>query len=468
MVIELSTFVLAEFHLEREVSNGRVGLSQSYCLSHNFIHFNMSSFARSGTVIGIHEAATTGCVEVVMDEEFIGGTTLQGMCSNFRGKLCVWAHLLKVTPENSRTLVNKLVPKQTGQKGYENIIASVESDSLGGTGGGLISASPTPAQSGESAATSSKANGAPAAASKKSTRPASSGRAGSAARGKQGAWREALGPSEKGVGWKGTGKRGGPMTGLAKWKKLTGVNGSKPTQAPKPAAEKAPASTKKEQQLKAMLGVTPTPPVPSSHQQASATAAADGLKALLGVGAPTTSGNIPLSQVPDPPMPPPPPPEMLSPAPAEPTSAAAKLMAMMQAKQPQQKQSGPVYGAPPQPSGFNFTYVKEGEEAPSQSQTQQMMSPTQMFPMQMQYAPHPRSFGYGHPPPIHMMPPPSMQMRMHSPPPPSKGPSVEEFPPLGATGAPGKESATVEQETKTVSNASSIMVPTAIKSKPRK
>ena len=50
-------------------------------------------FGARGTVVAIHEASSTGSVEVVMDEEFIGGSSLQGACSSSRGKLCVWAHL---------------------------------------------------------------------------------------------------------------------------------------------------------------------------------------------------------------------------------------------------------------------------------------------------------------------------------------------------------------------------------------
>ncbi|CAM9600665.1 unnamed protein product, partial [Sphacelaria rigidula] len=39
-------------------------------------------FGMWGTVIAIH--SHSACVEVVFDEEFIGGGTLHGMCSNYR------------------------------------------------------------------------------------------------------------------------------------------------------------------------------------------------------------------------------------------------------------------------------------------------------------------------------------------------------------------------------------------------
>lgn len=39
-------------------------------------------FGLWGTVVACH--SHSGCVEVVFDEEFIGGGTLHGMCSNYR------------------------------------------------------------------------------------------------------------------------------------------------------------------------------------------------------------------------------------------------------------------------------------------------------------------------------------------------------------------------------------------------
>lgn len=39
-------------------------------------------FGLWGTVVATHSHSS--CVEVVFDEEFIGGTTLHGMCSNYR------------------------------------------------------------------------------------------------------------------------------------------------------------------------------------------------------------------------------------------------------------------------------------------------------------------------------------------------------------------------------------------------
>jgi len=54
-------------------------------------------FGLRGTVIACHKHSA--CVEVLFDEEFIGGTSLQGSCSNFRGKLVPWYTVLKYTAE---------------------------------------------------------------------------------------------------------------------------------------------------------------------------------------------------------------------------------------------------------------------------------------------------------------------------------------------------------------------------------
>lgn len=45
-----------------------------------------------GTVVGIHQQAKF--VDIIFDEEFMGGKSLQGACSAFRGRLCNWSDLL--------------------------------------------------------------------------------------------------------------------------------------------------------------------------------------------------------------------------------------------------------------------------------------------------------------------------------------------------------------------------------------
>ncbi|CAM9798524.1 unnamed protein product [Choristocarpus tenellus] len=43
-------------------------------------------FGLWGSVVACH--SHSGCVEVVFDDEFIGGTSLHGMCSNYRRVFC--------------------------------------------------------------------------------------------------------------------------------------------------------------------------------------------------------------------------------------------------------------------------------------------------------------------------------------------------------------------------------------------
>lgn len=461
-----------------------------------------------------------------MDEEFIGGTTLQGSCSSFRGKLCVWAHLLKVTPENSRVLVNRLVPKQAGAKGYDQIIESVESDSLGGKGGtaarqaesvgaqsqqvqagnqrGDAQAS-TPqkdadspqkkAQSartegmqkkkGQNAGQGPRAGSTGRAAS--AGRAASSGRAQSSSRGKQGAWKEAKGPSTKGVGFKGPGKRG-PSTGLSRWKKLVGTKSGKPAKQTAQASPAPPSSNgagQRAMELKAILGVetpsapAPANPTPSLPTPSSVPSTAAGLKALLGVGGPPADEGLSLDQIPDPPMPPP---EMMVQGPPPPATAAEKLFAMMRAKQPQGGM-GHVYPGPPQPSSFNFTYVEEGKAPPPMPPPPQQMQQPMMMPPPHNYPMNTFNYGYPPPPPAHMMPPPPAHMHSPAAQLPSPGPSDVDFPPLGAPanrgpsdvdfpplGAPDKSTKAKAPETQSSAPAAkpSVMVPAVVASKSKK
>ncbi|KAH9129625.1 hypothetical protein LEN26_005544 [Aphanomyces euteiches] len=52
-------------------------------------------FGLRGTVVASHQVS--GCVEVVFDTPFSGGTTLHGLCSAYRGKLVQWSTLLVVS-----------------------------------------------------------------------------------------------------------------------------------------------------------------------------------------------------------------------------------------------------------------------------------------------------------------------------------------------------------------------------------
>eukprot|EP00592_Proboscia_alata_P001747 CAMPEP_0194376264 /NCGR_PEP_ID=MMETSP0174-20130528/24692_1 /TAXON_ID=216777 /ORGANISM="Proboscia alata, Strain PI-D3" /LENGTH=1518 /DNA_ID=CAMNT_0039156847 /DNA_START=16 /DNA_END=4572 /DNA_ORIENTATION=- len=81
-------------------------------------------FGARGTVVSIHNLSS-GCVEVVMDEEFIGGSNLQGSCANFRGKLCVWFHLLKISAADSSDLVEHMVPPKKSTASSDSCSSAV-------------------------------------------------------------------------------------------------------------------------------------------------------------------------------------------------------------------------------------------------------------------------------------------------------------------------------------------------------
>jgi 5'-3' exoribonuclease 1 len=296
-------------------------------------------FGAKGTVIGIHEAATTGCVEVVMDEEFMGGTSLQGACSNFRGRLCLWAHLLKVTPENASALVERMVPKASDKANSDRMRAMVnnqveqhkdsvtswdgrkdESVSLKNSNG-----KPLPQQSdGESQTVKAKSPLRPQAKARSTSRD------GSSARGKQGAWEQARGPDEKTIGFQG--KRTATKSGHKQWKELVTKNESTARDAPKTVLHRPPSQTgaasTEEATLKAILGLQPPP----SQQTLSS--------------ASKTSGDFVTQQTP--------------------SSAAEKLRALMISSRPATGSGlGPTpFGQGQAPTGFNFTYVEEGQELP--------------------------------------------------------------------------------------------------------
>jgi len=450
-------------------------------------------FGIRGTIVSIHDAAS-GCVEVVMDEEFIGGSPLQGTCSNFRGKLCVWAHLLKISPANSKTLVDQLVPKGTGKAAAEKIITSIEKEAkIQATDTGAppedMPAPPSDWQTGAPAdvpvpaAQPEKPRSQPRAKTpKKSKSPMrstsrhdSTGRAG----GRQGAWREARGPDEKSIGFE---DRKG-KSGLSRWKHMTSVNGTantsssnkKPT---KPSQSASTATTAAD--LKAVLGVSSQPqiaePAPSFSDADNANAAA-GLKAMLGV-APAPTAQTPPTDFPPPPQgppmdfppppqgppadfPPPPqgPPADFPPPPPPPPSAADMLLQMMASKQPN-AQAMPAM-APMPSSGFNFTCVEEGKAAPQPQPAGMCM------PYQGMMAPH---SAYGMPTGGMLQP---MMMPMQVPaaaPAPrnsrqSAGPSKTDFPPLGGTNEREPKPKEVPKKEK---KAPAPIVPSVVASKAKK
>jgi hypothetical protein len=369
-----------------------------------------------GIVVGIHRA-TTGCVEVVMDEEFVGGSSLQGLCSNFRGKLCVWAHVMRITVDNSNGLVDKLVPKGSGKVAIEKILSDIEKQVKGQKITAEESVPLPPQPPAQAALRSTPGFGTP-------TRAGSAGksRSDSAFRGKLALSREAKGPPVKGAKFTRADKT--VKSGLNQWKAFVGPKSKGDTSAELKAmpgvssnGKPLPTASQPAQDastgLKAMLGVNASPNPPQVAPDASA-----GLKAMLGVGAPTPPPNPNAGF----PMPPPPPPPRV----AAPPTAADKLMQLMSMQQPQMQHGpGPVSSS----SSFNFSYVQEGKEAPEPPRAPQFVP---------QFAPQ-----------MHMpVPPQSGQMPMPTPPvmpppnyaqPGGEGGAVvsdEEFPPLGGPSTP--------------------------------
>jgi len=61
-------------------------------------------FGLWGTVVALHPHSA--CVEVLFDEEFMGGVTLGGLCSNHRGKLVPWSSVIVVSVEPPPSFVS--------------------------------------------------------------------------------------------------------------------------------------------------------------------------------------------------------------------------------------------------------------------------------------------------------------------------------------------------------------------------
>lgn len=333
-------------------------------------------FGARGTVVAIHDPSE-GCVEVVMDEEFIGGSTLQGTCANFRGKLCVWNHLLKISAADSKGIVENYLPEGTGKAVLDKLMKDVEE---------VEPVQNTPTHDVVSKNHAERANAREATPQRQGRDSknawVSPPRSNSAARvGRKGAWREALGPPEKIVGFTNVGRK--VKNGFKEWKELVAQNArntSKPNIVASDKKEKAEESNS-EGLLKAMLGVKS---VPDTQPPATSADSSVGLKTLLGVSGvsePKTAEQ------------PPPPKE----------SAADALMQMMMKDMPMPPppQVMPVQQATG--SAFNFSYVKEGEEP---EQPQQM--PQQPPPMMMNSMPPPAMMQQYFPPqgpPMHMIPP---------------------------------------------------------------
>jgi hypothetical protein len=203
-------------------------------------------FGARGTVVAVHDPAE-GCVEVVMDEEFIGGSTLQGSCSNFRGKLCVWNHLLKISAADSKGVVDEMLPTGAGKAAVNQLMSDIKV------------AEPISQKQGASVGEPGRDPTNPWGSSP--PRSASAPRSGSAPRGKRSTWREALGPPETIVGFT---KYRKTESGYDEWKKIVARNERIAQEAKSKGLLKAASAD-----LKSLLGVTsqippPLPPKPSA------------------------------------------------------------------------------------------------------------------------------------------------------------------------------------------------------------
>lgn len=410
-------------------------------------------FGARGTVIGIHDAAKTGSVEVLMDEEFIGGTSLQGHCANFRGKLCLWSHLLKIAADNTDVLVDKLISHTQKHDPVDRAVGKIISTAQREVKTSNIVKKTTTSQNAKNLEPTNLYKPHSSSQTNATTPNRSSSRTESTGRNRV-AWREARGPDEKGVGFKRT-KKGTP-SGLTKWK-----NAVKSKSSPREltvSVDETAASLKKilkissesteksvpviadhsdsvDNHLKAILGVNSTVSSTGMQEPSSQINPSEGLKAILGVS--ITNG-----------------PEN-SPPHVQPANAADKLLQMMAGRQ---SHATNFQNIPVQPF-FNFTYVEEGKEAPSPPQPPAMALPYPNFsvPPQMN-VPMPQfvSPGYGFPQPPNFNP----QFAHVAP-----GPSLDEFPPINGA---AKSNLAKKKSSKDKKEVANVMIPSAIALKGRK
>ena len=223
-------------------------------------------FGARGTVVGIH--SKSGCVEVVMDEEFIGGSSLQGTCSNFRGKLCVWAHLRKLT-QSGEVNVEQFTPAITPKLSTSEVSKQPKDDNKLSTEAKIEKV--------ESSLPSGDRNKTP----QKS----------SSVQKKQGVWKEAKGPPGKGSGFKLLKSIRKVKSGVDGWNNY--IHASKKLTKTTTNGSNQPSS-----ELKAILGIADkTSKLPNKAKLPSVTvkdSSSASLKAILGVGQRKNDSNNPV------------------------------------------------------------------------------------------------------------------------------------------------------------------------------
>ena len=341
-------------------------------------------FGARGTIVSIHDP-TTRCVEVVMDEEFIGGSTLQGACGNFRGKLCVWNHLMKITAKESKDIIEQIIPSGSVKTVLDSMIVDnpiVESKEANGTtiksnintqktaeSENANQTKPSNAKStnfNDLEKTKSSANRlyknevAKVATMRNPTPSRGSG-------GKQGAWKEAKGPDEAGIGFNRSHRS--VASGLKAWRSMISPTKGPTTTGGTNTTEKqsnviTSSSSSASANLKAVLGVNGSQHVEANSNESmpKPVDASAGLKALLGVGSVQSSSPDNVEHVP-------------APQPVTAADALLTLMAQNQHSVGAPFQTGPIVSAPK----FNFSYVKEGQDNTNEP------SIPQQAPLNVQY-----------------------------------------------------------------------------------
>ena len=333
-------------------------------------------FGARGTIISVHDPKTR-CVEVVMDEEFIGGSTLQGACGNFRGKLCVWNHLMKITAKESKDMIEQMIPSGSIKTALDNMIVDdpvFESKEQNGTAN-------KPKVDTQKAVENKSVVNHPTPSNKKSTNFDESEKSISCAKrlyknevsqiakvrnptpsrgssGKQGAWKEAKGPDEKGIGFNRSHR--GVTSGLKAWRSVVSTTKSPTTTTTTTTTTTGVTNTTEKQSniinsssssasanLKAVLGVNGSQHVEAGSNESlrKPSDASAGLKALLGVGSIPSSSPEKVEHV----------------HPPQPATAADALLTLMTQNQRSVSaplQTGPIVAGPK----FNFSYVKEGQD----------------------------------------------------------------------------------------------------------
>lgn len=352
-------------------------------------------FGLKGTVVTIHKPSS-GCVEIVLDEEIMGGSNLQGTCDMYRGKLVCWNHLLRVSAiDTEKSIVNSAAENKSSD------ISPLRNNPQ------EILKTPTPP---EGERVKNRTNNTPSRSNTTPLKAPNSSSSISAPRSSSNVkstnkvlWKEALGPSYEngGTGFSKNAKRAS-KSGYKAWKKLvsstTATEKNKTNQSSKSTFGSFSAD------LKAVLGVSnndPTSSMPTTGTN-SVDDATLALKAKLGINNMVPNVNvpapkpslIPLNSIP---MPPPPPPQQQQQM--EPQSETKALLQKMMNISPVL----PAQPVPQQAPAFNFTYVKEGEKAEENHPSNTLHLST-TAPMQHFAVPVP-------PPPVPMVgffPPPIM------------------------------------------------------------